>query len=155
MLFISKANSPHPVTSRHLYIAGGFFCLFVLVFLCFVGCFSMIIWTPAVLSVLYSCVLYFCIAAQMSMFHMEKHSRNTLNIIIIIRQCRKQTPPVYKHTTVFVDGWLAVQLSMPCTTPHHTHCSPESQGPRSINYFEIFWRKWELLFHAMSASRHR
>ena len=30
-------------------------------FLCLVGCFSMIIWTPAVLSVLYACVLYFCI----------------------------------------------------------------------------------------------
>ena len=28
-------------------------------FLCLVGCFSMIILTPAVLSVLYACVLYF------------------------------------------------------------------------------------------------
>ena len=27
-------------------------------FLCLVGCFSMIIWTPTVLSVLYACVLY-------------------------------------------------------------------------------------------------
>ena len=54
-------------------------------FLCLVGCFSMIIWTPAVLSVLYACVLYFCIctcSAQFSMFHMERHSRNTLIIII-------------------------------------------------------------------------
>ena len=47
----------------------------------------MIIWTPAVLSVLYACVLYFCILhllSAMSMFHMERHSRNTLIIIIII-----------------------------------------------------------------------
>ena len=43
-------------------------------FLCLVGCFSMVIWTPAVLSVLYACVLYFCIctcSAQLSMIHME------------------------------------------------------------------------------------
>ena len=46
----------------------------------------MIIWTPTVLSVLYACVLYFCIctcSAQLSMFHMERRSRNTLIIIII------------------------------------------------------------------------
>ena len=36
-----------------------FFCFFF--FYCLVGCFSMIVWTPAVLSVLYACVLYFCI----------------------------------------------------------------------------------------------
>ena len=55
-------------------------------FLCLVGCFSMIIWTPAVLSVLYACVLYFCIctcSAQLSMFDMERCSRNTFIIIII------------------------------------------------------------------------
>ena len=47
----------------------------------------MIILTPAVLSVLYASVLYFCIcicAAQLSMFHMERHTRNMLIIIIII-----------------------------------------------------------------------
>ena len=45
-----------------------------------------LLWTPAVLSVLYACVLYFCIctcSAQLSMFHMERRSRNTLIIIII------------------------------------------------------------------------
>ena len=55
-------------------------------FLCVVGCFSMIIWTP-VLSVLHACVLYFCIctcSAQLSMFHVERRSRNKLVIIIII-----------------------------------------------------------------------
>ena len=38
------------------------------------------------LSVLYACVVYFCIStcsAQLNMFHMEKRSRNTLIIIII------------------------------------------------------------------------
>ena len=64
-------------------------------FLCLVGCFSIIIWTPAVLSVLCACVLYFCIytcSAQLSIFHIERRSRNTLIIIIaiiisIITQC--------------------------------------------------------------------
>ena len=49
-------------------------------FICLTGCFSMITWTPTVLSVLYACVL----SAQLSMFHMERRSRNTLIIIIII-----------------------------------------------------------------------
>ena len=47
----------------------------------------MITWTPIVLSVLYACVSYFCIctcSAQLSMLHMERRSRNTLIIIIII-----------------------------------------------------------------------
>ena len=54
-------------------------------FLCLVGCFSIITWSPTVLSVLYACVSYFCIctcSAQLSMFHMERRSRNTLIIII-------------------------------------------------------------------------
>ena len=69
----------------------GFFCVYVdtvygflwVVFLCLVGCFSMIIWTP-VLSVLCACVLYYCIctcSAQLSMFHMERLCRNALIII--------------------------------------------------------------------------
>ena len=47
----------------------------------------MIVWTHANLGVLYACVLYFCIhtcSVQLSMFHMERFSRNTLIIIIII-----------------------------------------------------------------------
>ena len=54
---------------------------------CLAGCFSMIVWTPAVLSLLYACILYFCIctcSAQLSMFHMERRSRNTLITITII-----------------------------------------------------------------------
>ena len=56
------------------------------VFLCLVGCFSMITWTPTVLSVLYTCVSYFCTctcSAQLIMFHVERRSRNTLIIITI------------------------------------------------------------------------
>ena len=60
---------------------------FKIVFNCLLGCFSMIVWTPAVLSVLYACVLYFCIcscSAQLSMFHMERRSRSTLIIIMFL-----------------------------------------------------------------------
>ena len=56
-------------------------------FNCLVGCLTMIVWTPAVLDVLYACILYFCIctcSGQLSMFQMERHSGNTLIIIIII-----------------------------------------------------------------------
>ena len=63
----------------------GYFCFSF--FYCSIGCLSMIVWTPAVLDVLYACVLHFCVctcSGQLSMFHMEKHSSNTLIIIIII-----------------------------------------------------------------------
>ena len=52
----------------------------------------MIVWTPAVLGVLFTCVLYFCIcpcSAQLSMFHAERRSRITL-IINIITTFRRQ-----------------------------------------------------------------
>ena len=52
-----------------------------------VRCLSMIVWTHAVLGVLYACVLHFCICtclAQLRKFHMKRHSRNTLIVIIII-----------------------------------------------------------------------
>ena len=45
----------------------------------------MIVWTHAVWGVLYACVLYFCtctFSMQLSMSHMERHSRNTIIIII-------------------------------------------------------------------------
>ena len=47
----------------------------------------MVVWTPAVLSVLYACVLYFRIctcSTQLSMFHMERRCSSMLIIIIII-----------------------------------------------------------------------
>ena len=83
-----------------------FICLFIILFYsilfffthlyCLVGCLSMIVWTHAVLSVLYAFVLYFCIctcSAQLSMFHMERRSRNMLIIIIItiLTMMRKET----------------------------------------------------------------
>ena len=53
-------------------------------FLCLVGCFSMITWTPTVLSVLYACVCICTCSEQLSMFHMERRSRNTLIIILLL-----------------------------------------------------------------------
>ena len=47
----------------------------------------MIVWTHAVLGVFYACIAYFCICtclAQLSMFHMERRSRNTIIIIVVI-----------------------------------------------------------------------
>ena len=70
-----------------VFLGGG--GLFLFYFNGLVGCFSMIVWTPAVLRV-YASVLYFCIcpcSAQFSMFHMEMRSRNMLIIIIIIINC--------------------------------------------------------------------
>ena len=70
-----------------LCVILGIWVLWVFFFLCLVGCFSLIIWTSAVLSVLYACVLFFCIftcLVQLSMFHVERCSRNILIMIIII-----------------------------------------------------------------------
>ena len=69
----------------YLYVDAVFMGIFCVN--CLVGCFSMIVWAPALSSALYGCVLYFCIctwSAQLSMFHMERRSRNTLIVIIII-----------------------------------------------------------------------
>ena len=69
---------------------GASFFFFYAHHYCLVECLSMIVWTHAVLGVLYACVLYFCIctcSAQfflLSMSHMERCPRNTLIIIIII-----------------------------------------------------------------------
>ena len=61
----------------------------------------MIVWTHAVLGVLYLCVLYFCIcncSVQLSMFHMERHSRNTLIIIISLTAVLLTvSEPLIKH----------------------------------------------------------
>ena len=53
----------------------------------------MIVWTLAVLGVLYAYALYFCIctcSVQLGMFHMERLSGNT--IIIIIMYTHKYIP---------------------------------------------------------------
>ena len=71
----------------------------------------MIIWTPAVLSVLYACVLYCCIctcSAQLSMFHMERRSRNTFIIIIEYKY-------FVKSTRALGDNWQGCFcLLLPC-----------------------------------------
>ena len=92
--------------------------LFFLVFFnthlyCSVGCLSMIVWTHAVLGVLYACVLHFSICTcseQLSMFHMERHSRNTLNIIIIITKQMNHTliPSVHLYTVYLKQGQVSL-----------------------------------------------
>ena len=66
----------------------------------------MIIWTPAVLSVLYACfVLCICTcSAQLSMFYMERCSTNMLIIIIII---------IIKHTSMLQTGTMPGLWHMP------------------------------------------
>ena len=46
-----------------VYIDTVFWVLWVVFFNCLVGCLSMIVGTPAVLSVLHTCVLYFVFAS--------------------------------------------------------------------------------------------
>ena len=97
---IPGAEAKRPAAEMGVYIyvyvdtVFGFCCCCCLLLLlclffflnCLVGCFSIIAWTPAVLSVLYACVLYFCIcpcSAQLSVFHMQRRSRNALIIITV------------------------------------------------------------------------
>ena len=70
----------------------------------------MIIWTPAVLSVLYARVLCFCIctcSAQLSMFHMERRSRNILIVIIIIIRSNRRDGTLTSRT----QQWRAQDVS--------------------------------------------
>ena len=115
-----------------------FFCVrtvygYIWVFLlCLVGCFSMIIWTPTVLSVLYACALYFCIctcSAQLSMFHMDRRSRNTLIIIIIIK-CRELGFKAWSCHNIN-DSQLALQW-LPGHTPDAVRSLPQLDGPVSV-----------------------
>ena len=56
---------------------------------CFFGCFSVIVWTHAVMGVLYTNACFVCIftcSVQLSMFHMERCSRNTFIIITLLLQ---------------------------------------------------------------------
>ena len=70
----------------------------------------MIVWTPTVFEcVLYACVFYFCIctcSAQLSMFHMDKRSRNTLIIIIIMSAVLKSSLQLVSKVTIVVVCWL-------------------------------------------------
>ena len=88
-----------------------------ILFSCLVGCSSMTIWTPAVLSVLYAWVSYFCIftcSAQLSMFHMERHSRNKLIIIIIITS---SILPLQSCFANFCTSYYKLSSFLLCTFP--------------------------------------
>ena len=74
----------------------------------------MIVWTPGVLSVLYACVLYFCIcpcSAQLSMFHMERRSRYMLIIIII---SSSSSSSIINHGYGFIPNSLCQWLLQEC-----------------------------------------
>ena len=88
----------------------------------------MIVWTPTVFECLICMLflfLYCTCSAQLSMFHMEKRSRNTL-IIIIIGGTLKEIlhscvcAPQYKAQchTMFPHLKLCVSLCMLHTHPH-------------------------------------
>ena len=94
----SQTNRIKETLSLYNNFSCGYF-FFLFFFYCSLGCLSMIAWTHAVLGVLYACVLYFCIcicSAQLSMFHMERHSRNTPITTVIIN-----IPPAqaFQHAT--------------------------------------------------------
>ena len=100
--------------------------------LCLVGCFSMILWY-LLFWVSYMHVSYFCIcncSAQLSMFHMERRSRNML-IIIIITINTKQ----YLWTRNFkrLQGISILKLLLPVQETHHT-ITLIRQGEVTVNY---------------------
>ena len=64
---------------QHLGFMGTFFLNYL------VGCLSMIVWTPAVLGVLYAGVCICTCSAQLSLFHLERRSRNTLIISLVFQ----------------------------------------------------------------------
>ena len=83
----------------------------------------MIVWTPAVLSVLYACVLYCCIctySAQLGMFHMERRARNTLILLIIISV---MTPP----RKVWLEPKISSLSSIECILAFSYHVDAMSQ----------------------------
>ena len=79
----------------------NFFCYIYTHLYCLVRCLSMIVWTHAVLGVLYVCVLYFCIctcSAQLSMFPLERCSRNMLLSLLLQQQKHHREPVSEWHT---------------------------------------------------------
>ena len=128
----------------------------------------MIVWTPAVLGVLYACVLYFCIctcSVQLSMFHMERCSRNTLIIIIIIieserdREAERERErdryiqthrdilrsvgqePVAKQILRRKWGWIGHTLRKPASSTTHQALTWNPQGKRKRGRSRNSWRR--------------
>ena len=114
----------------------GIWVLWVIFFFnCLVGCFSMTVWTPAGLGVLYACVLYFCICTgspQLSMFHMERSSRNTLIIILIIINAKMTTNCFFVN---YIEGFWpewCILLYIMCKI-HHSGWEPSISKSQKKN----------------------
>ena len=72
-----------PPQREHSFVVVVVFCFLLLLLLSWMFEHD---WTHAVLGVLYACVLYFCVCtySALSIFRLERCSRNMLIIIIII-----------------------------------------------------------------------
>ena len=126
------------IMMKVMTVISIFFSVFF--FNCLVGCFSMTVWTPAVLSVLHACVSYFCIcpcSVQLSMCYMERCSRNTLIIIIIIINTCRVSPPAGRFPGEVQDGETGgcQQNSHYCESQHQelaqaavTLCHQQAEG---------------------------
>ena len=80
----------------------------------------MTVWTHAILGVLYACVLYFCIctcSAQLSMFHVEGHSRNMLFVITIITNDKTHLHKAYTNQRA-VPAYKKIILTPPLLLHH-------------------------------------
>ena len=87
----------------------------------------MIVWTHAVLDVLYAHVIYFCIctcSAQQSIFRMERHSRTAVIVSIIIMTVitmmmtffTSSLFPSYKYEVIMLLRAVQVRLSLHCSS---------------------------------------
>ena len=113
-------------------------------------------WPCAVLAVLHACVSYFCTctcSAQLSMFHTERWSRNTITIIIVIKfhmeRWSSNTIIIDKINIITIAVWqtspaiLQTHGHCPVTPPNYTHTHSLSQPPPSLYYGKIsHWNVW-------------
>ena len=104
-----------------------FFFFFCFLFTRLVGYFSMVVWPAAVLSVLYACVLYFCIcpcSAHLSIFHMEWRSYTGVCDPYDNVTCSMRTVPQAPGVTYSTQGdWL--QHTCPSV---YFHCPAKEEG---------------------------
>ena len=85
-----------------------------------VGCLSVLVWTHAVLGVLYSCILYFgiCIVHLFSTVEHVSHGRRSRNAIIVIMQCVPTGNDSSNFEFLLVPNW---------TEQHNQHIQTESR----------------------------
>ena len=116
-LFLLTGRHKHRIATNTLMRYIGFMGV---LFLCLIGCFSMIVWTPTVFECLI-CMrflfLYCTCSAQLSVFHMEKRSRNTLIISIIIIE--------YNDNRIHIFTKLAQRLRTEFTVTSYLASGPE------------------------------